>query len=194
MTLSREAGAPVLEAVPDRCDRFPVLRPRAGNQGRPGPEASVPGRFTESARPRESRLPSTLVGLRVLIVDDDCDTADLFAAALTACGAATTTAATARRALQLAIEVRPDVIVSDIAMAGEDGYWLVNEIRRLGDATISRLPVVAATAYGREHSRERALAAGFMDHLRKPVDPEVLCLAVARAAGRGGHGPAPTVT
>jgi CheY-like chemotaxis protein len=43
---------------------------------------------------------------------------------------------------------------------------------------------VAVTAFGREHSRVRALAAGFVDHLVKPVEPEALCLAVARAMGR----------
>jgi CheY-like chemotaxis protein len=199
MTLSGATGSPVLEAVPRR-DPGEVRRhrspmpPRDGNDEHAGSQPWVPGRFDDAPTPRESRLPSVLRGLRVLIVDDDTDTAELFATALTACGAATSVAGTARAALQLAQETRPDVIVSDIAMAGEDGYWLVNEIRRHADTTINRVPVVAATAYGREHSRVRALAAGFMDHLRKPVDPELLCLTVARAAGRGGHGPGPSLT
>ena len=137
-------------------------------------------------------MPSALVGLRVLVVDDDADTADFFAVALNTCGATTVTTTSAREALRVAVETRPDVIVSDIAMAGEDGYWLVNEIRRHPDDGINRMPVVAATAYGREHSRARTLAAGFKDHLQKPVDPELLCSAVARAAGRPGSGPAVT--
>jgi CheY-like chemotaxis protein len=76
------------------------------------------------------------------------------------------------------------VVLSDIAMVGHDGYWLVREIRALPGAAGPALPVVAATAYGREHSRARALDAGFTDLLGKPVDPELLCRAIARAAGR----------
>jgi CheY-like chemotaxis protein len=46
------------------------------------------------------------------------------------------------------------------------------------------VPVIAATAYGREHSRTRVLAAGFTEHLQKPIDPEDLCRVVAKVAGR----------
>jgi CheY-like chemotaxis protein len=49
---------------------------------------------------------------------------------------------------------------------------------------VRTVPVLAVTAFGREHFRTRALEAGFVDHLEKPVDPEALCLAVARARGR----------
>jgi CheY-like chemotaxis protein len=49
---------------------------------------------------------------------------------------------------------------------------------------VNGLPVVAATAYGRDHSRARVLAAGFLDHLPKPIDPDVLCRAIAAAVGR----------
>jgi CheY-like chemotaxis protein len=52
------------------------------------------------------------------------------------------------------------------------------------DAAVCTVPVVATTAYGRVHSRERTLAAGFVDHLPKPVEPEVLCATIARVAGR----------
>ena len=87
-------------------------------------------------------------------------------------------------ALQIVTQVSPDVILTDIAMPGEDGYWLLSEIRRHADGGVSGLPVVAATAYGRDHSRARVLAAGFLDHLPKPVEPEVLWRAIAAAVGR----------
>ena len=122
--------------------------------------------------------------MRVLVVDDDEDTLELFAAALMACGAEVNTASRAPDALQLLAEWPADVVLSDIAMPGGDGYWLVREIRRLSDARLSSVPVMAVTAYGREHSRARALAGGFVEHLQKPVDPEVLCRTVAKAAGR----------
>ena len=125
-----------------------------------------------------------MTGLKVLVVDDDGETVALFSMVLSVCGATVTTAANARDALRLLSAAAPDVVVSDIAMPGEDGYWLVREIQRLPDRAVSRVPVVAATAYGREHSRDRTLAAGFVDHVQKPVDPELLCRTVARAAGR----------
>jgi hypothetical protein len=120
----------------------------------------------------------------VVVVDDDPDSLEYFAAALRACGATVLTASTAVDALAVVRERGPHVVLSDIAMVGHDGYWLVSEIRALSDQERRSIPVVAATAYGREHPRARALGAGFIDLLSKPIDPEVLCLAVARAAGR----------
>jgi CheY-like chemotaxis protein len=75
-------------------------------------------------------------------------------------------------------------VLSDIAMVGQDGYWLIRGIRGLPNDVTRRLPVVATTAYGHDHSREKTLAAGFNDHLAKPVDPEVLRRTIAKAAGR----------
>jgi DNA-binding NarL/FixJ family response regulator len=80
------------------------------------------------------------------------------------------------------------VVLSDIAIPGENGYWLLQEIRRLPDERLRALPVVAATAYGCEHSRARTLAAGFVEQLQKPADPEQLCRTVARVAGRWFRG------
>jgi CheY-like chemotaxis protein len=138
----------------------------------------------ESPVPQPSRLARTLVGVSVLVVDDDSANLDFFAAVLKICGAAVLTAPSAADALALVRERRPDAVLSDIAMVGQDGYWLVREIRSLADDAARAVPVVATTAYGREHSRDRILAAGFNDFLPKPVDPEVLCRAIARAVGR----------
>ena len=78
---------------------------------------------------------------------------------------------------------RPDVLVSDIGMPDEDGYALIRKVRaREGGG--KRLPAVALTAYARRQDSERALAAGYQAHLAKPVDPDTLIGAVARAAGR----------
>jgi CheY-like chemotaxis protein len=122
--------------------------------------------------------------LTVVVVDDDESTLEYFAFALRTCGATVETASNAPDALRLVQARRPDVVLSDIAMTGHDGYWLVREIRELGARVSLRVPVVATTAYGREHSRDRTLAAGFSEHLAKPVDPEVLCQTIAKAAGR----------
>jgi len=128
-----------------------------------------------------SGLPEVLRGVRVLVVDDEVDTVDLFAAALAACGAEVVTATSAREALGLVTLRSPTVVVSDIAMPGTDGYWLVREIRQLTDERLRTIPVIAVTAFGQNHMRAESLAAGFVDHLDKPLDPEALCRAVARA-------------
>ena len=119
----------------------------------------------------------------MVVVEDDPDRLEYFAAALRACGATVTTKATALEALALVRDGRPDVVLSDIAMVGHDGYWLVSEIRRLGDRDLSRMPVVATTAYG-EHSRARTTAAGFTELLPKRFDPETLCLIIGKVTGR----------
>ena len=134
--------------------------------------------------PQPTRLPRELNGVRVLVVDDDPDTADLFATALSACGADVVSTTSAREAVSILARQGLDVVVTDIAMPGADGYWLLGEIRGAADARTRAMPVLAATAFGREHFRGRTLAAGFTDHVEKPVDPEVLCRAVARAVGR----------
>ena len=115
----------------------------------------------ESPASRPAPLQRILVGLRVLVVDDDPDVLELFAVALTACGAEVTATDNARDAVALSARTRPHAIVSDIAMVGEDGYWLVRELRRLPAEVVADVPVIAATAYGREHPRARVLAAGF---------------------------------
>ena len=119
----------------------------------------------------------------MLVVDDDEDTVDLFAAALAACGADVVTATSAATALEVVSGRSVDVVVTDIAMPGADGYWLLRQIRRLADARWRTIPVVAVTAYGREYLRARTLAEGFVDYLEKPVDPEMLCRTVARVRG-----------
>jgi CheY-like chemotaxis protein len=130
-------------------------------------------------------LAARLEGVRVLVVDDHWETLELFAAVLTASGADVVTALTATDALHLLASNPVDIVLSDIAMPGLNGYWLLLEIlRRADDAQVKRVPVVAVTAFGHEHSRARALAAGFADHLQKPVDPDVLCTTLAKVVGR----------
>ena len=183
MTLSEIVEITRAEALPDHGPRR-RLRVRAGSHEDATHDERIAGQARPSAGRRRAGLPRELVGITVVIVDDDELTLEYFGAALRACGATVVTVATAADGLRIIRERRPDVVISDIAMAGNDGYWLVRELRRSGESGLDRLPVVAATAYGIEHSRDRTLSAGFTDHLRKPVEPEVLCRTVARAAGR----------
>jgi CheY-like chemotaxis protein len=170
-----------LDALPNRRRPWHGVR-QAGGRETAG-ERRVAG-HTGAPATAPALLPKILAALRVLVVDDDPDILDLFAAALTFCGADVTATDNARDALALAVQIRPHVIVSDIAMVGEDGYWLVRELRALPADSLPNVPVIAATAYGREHPRPRVLAAGFTEHLEKPIDPETLCRTVAKMAGR----------
>lgn len=82
-------------------------------------------------------------------------------------------------AMTLVTRERPAAIVSDISMPDEDGYALIRRLRTHG----LNIPVVAVTAHRYEHTRQRTLAAGFREHLTKPVEPETLCETVAAFAG-----------
>jgi CheY-like chemotaxis protein len=182
MSPCRLANSPRLEALPNRPTprRWQI---RDAKQDPPPLEHPDRGQCAPST-PTRSPFPRDLVGLDVLVVDDDSGSLDYFAAALNLCGATVMTTSSALEGLRLMRERRPHVVLSDIAMVGQDGYWLVREIRGLADDAARAVPVVATTAYGREHSRERALAGGFNDFLPKPVAPELLCRTIAKAAGR----------
>jgi len=129
------------------------------------------------------RLPS-LVGVRVLVVDDEPDMRDLVTAILEQQGAAVRGALSASEALGALDQFAPDVLLCDIGMPGEDGYALIREIRAREADGGRHLAAVALTAYARPEDRTRALVAGFHAHLAKPVQPEELTVVVASLAGR----------
>jgi signal transduction histidine kinase/ActR/RegA family two-component response regulator len=114
-------------------------------------------------------LPVTrLDGVRILVVDDDPNTLDLLTEALMTSGAQVTAAGSARTALERLRADGADIIVSDIAMPDEDGFWLMNRIRSL-PGQISRTPAIALTALARTEDRRRVMEAGYQMHLTKPV-------------------------
>ena len=126
-------------------------------------------------------MPS-LHGLSVLIVDDEPDALEVMAAALQACGASVVSASSARDARQTLARVDVDLLLSDIAMPGEDGCELIRTIRNMPSFQLATIPAAAVTAHAGEDERERALAAGFQMHLSKPVQPAALARAVATLA------------
>jgi CheY-like chemotaxis protein len=93
-------------------------------------------------------------------------------------------AASAREAIALFKEKRPDVLVSDIGMPEVDGYRLILEVRRLADNQGGNTPAAALTAFARSEDRRRALMAGYESHIAKPVEPAELIAVVASLAGR----------
>jgi PAS domain S-box-containing protein len=121
-----------------------------------------------------------LIGLRVLVVDDQPDILELLDELLVPCGAIVRQCATAREAFDALQTWRPDVLVSDIAMPGEDGYWLIRAVRALAPEAGGTIPALALTAYVRIEDRMRVLAEGFQLYVPKPVEPVELRDAVAR--------------
>jgi CheY-like chemotaxis protein len=130
----------------------------------------------------DHECPGELDGLRILVVDDQPDILELLHEILAACGAVVRMCNTARDALEMVRAWQPDVLISDIAMPGEDGYWLIRNIRELAPQAGGAIPAVALTAYVRMEERLRVLAAGFQLYVPKPVEPAELRNVVARLA------------
>ncbi|MET0790224.1 MAG: PAS domain S-box protein [Polyangiaceae bacterium] len=130
--------------------------------------------------------PKELRGLHVLVLDDDKDARELVKVVLEQGGANVTLLGNAVEALQAIPLQRPDVIVSDIGMPGEDGYAFIQKLRQLPREMGGRTPAVALTAFARAEDRRKALLAGFQNHAAKPVEPQELLMVIANLAGRYG--------
>jgi len=129
--------------------------------------------------------PSRLVNLggrRILVVDDEADARELLATILNRAGADVTVVASADEALETLRRWRPDVLVSDIGMPGDDGYVLIRKVRALRPEEGSQVRALALTAYARSEDRIEALEAGFHTHVAKPVDPLELTALIAGLA------------
>ena len=155
--------------------RLPVQptaqRPRVGSEG-------------ES----EAAEAALMAGIRILVVDDEPDARELTRAVLESRGGEVVAVASAGEAL-LELRHQPfDVLVADIGMPKEDGYSLIRAIRRLTTRDGGAIPAIAVTAYATLRERNDALAAGFNDHLGKPVDPDHLVAVVAAAIGAQSPG------
>ncbi len=162
-------------AGPGQGSTFTLTFPRATVVSRERSRRSIePG---DGAAPVAVRLDD----LSVLVVDDDPDSNEAVRVLLEQSGAEVRVAASAAQALDILRHWLPDVIVSDIAMPGNDGYMLLAEIRgAVGD--VCRVPAIALTAYGSAEDRARMLTAGFQTHVTKPADPAQLVSAVASLA------------
>jgi PAS domain S-box-containing protein len=134
--------------------------------------------------PHGDAAPLSLSGVSVLLVEDDDDTRHMLAAALQSFGASVIAVGSAGAALDALRAGAPNVVLSDIAMPGEDGYALMMKIRSGAVERAKHVPAVALTAYARSEDRERILASGFGFHLTKPVDPVAMVRVIREAARR----------
>jgi signal transduction histidine kinase/CheY-like chemotaxis protein len=113
-----------------------------------------------------------------LVVEDDVDARELTKRILTDVGASVFEASSADEALDCVASAKPNILISDIGMARQDGYQLVRRLRASGYGP-DVLPAIALTAFARAEDRSEALAAGFQDHMVKPLDPQALIARVA---------------
>ena len=169
----------------NRTDRsgavFTITLPTASAAARPRGSASREPRPTGHDTGWLEAAPS-LVGIRVLIVDDARDSREIAAELLRRCGADAAVAGSVEEALGLVAGDRPDLVLADIEMPVEDGYDLLKRIRALPADAGGSTPVAAVTAYASEQDRAKALASGFTTHISKPFDPVDLASLAARYA------------
>jgi CheY-like chemotaxis protein len=126
----------------------------------------------------------SLHGVRVLVVDDDIESLDMTGTMLRCAGADVRTAASAFRAYEVVGSWQPDVVLTDLAMPGEDGFMLLRGLRMAFARAGVQVPMVAVTAYGAPEHRERALREGFELYLTKPVDLQELASAIVGVTRR----------
>jgi signal transduction histidine kinase/ActR/RegA family two-component response regulator len=122
---------------------------------------------------------TTLAGLSMMLVDDEADARELVEDILRNAGASVVCASSASEAMQKFVQAKPDLLLSDIGMPGENGYDLVRQVRALPIESGGGVPAIALTAFARPEDRSRALAAGFQMHLAKPVEQAELLAAVS---------------
>jgi len=125
----------------------------------------------------------SLAGCQVLVVEDDSDSRNAIRETLEVAGATVTAAGTAGDALAALAARRFDVVVSDLAMPQQSGFWLIAKIRQLYPD--QPIPVLAVT--GHPFPADGIRRAGFDEVMQKPPDPDVLCSKVGALARDGAR-------
>jgi len=128
--------------------------------------------------------PAALGAIKLMVLDDDSDALELFAAVLRQAGAEVRVARTVREGLELMRAWEPDVVVSDIEMPEENGYAFIRRLRSGEVQGGERMAAIAVTAYGGVSERIKILSAGFDAYVAKPVEPEELAAIIGRLVAR----------
>ena len=123
-----------------------------------------------------------LAGMKIVVVEDDREAREVLVMILGERGATVAAAPDYAQGLESIAKFRPDILVSDIGMAGNDGYALIRAVRRSESGGGTRLPAIALTAFARARDRELAIQAGFDAHCAKPLDTRELIATVLRLA------------
>jgi CheY-like chemotaxis protein len=142
-------------------------------------------RKREVERRRSRRGSIRLDGVHVLLVEDDEDSRKLLGTMLKRYGARVTATKSAAEAFRAVAGDVPDLLISDIGMPDEDGYEFIRKLRALPPDKGGRTPSIALTGYASRKDRERALEAGYQQHVAKPIEQTELIAAIAALIGRG---------
>jgi CheY-like chemotaxis protein len=126
-------------------------------------------------------------GVHVLLVEDAADARELLNHVLARHGAVVTSVPNAEAAVRSLKWNRPDVIISDIAMPGQDGLEMMRTIRSQPALASRFIPAIALSAYGAPEDRKRSLASGFQVHLSKPIDLADLLMTLASLVETGSQ-------
>jgi signal transduction histidine kinase/CheY-like chemotaxis protein len=157
-------------AGPGRGSRFTVTLPAVGPRNQATASTATP--------------PPSRAGRRLLLIEDNDDAREMMRAALEHYGYAVTEAADGAAGLEAAAIAVPDAVVIDLGLPGLDGYEVARQLRAM--PAMASAVLVALTGYGQAEARQRALDAGFDEHLTKPVAPDRLVERLAALAAGGG--------
>ncbi|MBE8985698.1 PAS domain S-box protein [Nostoc sp. LEGE 12450] len=152
--------------------KLPLLKSHLFTVSQPLPVACSPLHFV------------SLLGVRVVVVDDQTDSREFITTVLEQCQAEVKAVASVQEALQIITEWKPDVLVSDIGMPNEDGYSLIRKLRSRSPEQGGNIPAAALTAYAKAEDRMRAIQEGYQLHLPKPIEAAELATVVASLVGR----------
>ncbi|HYX31238.1 MAG TPA: response regulator [Pyrinomonadaceae bacterium] len=169
---------------------LPIARPARAELGMPAAQHAQ----SNGASKANDNI---LNGLRFLVVDDEPDTRELVATILKRSGGEVRCSQSAADALEAFKEWQPDLLISDLAMPNEDGFTLLQKLRKLRSKRAKQIPAVALSAYASDEDRAVSLSKGFKMHLPKPIEPNKLVSSVCAVLGREvawvGNGSLPTV-
>jgi len=133
---------------------------------------------------KNNKLPA---GTKVLLVEDNDDSREMLAVLFAQSDLHITAVASAAEAIKAIEQVKPDILISDIGMPEEDGYDLIRKVRRLSPENGGHIPAIALTGYASLQDRDRALRAGYQEHLSKPVDIDELFELVKNILDKENH-------
>lgn len=156
------------------CVRLPIAR---------ATEAVSPVPDIARAEAAERQLvPPDLSGLRILVVDDEADARQVLKQLLVTCGAEVVLAGGAEEGLRALVRHRPEVLVSDIAMPGVDGFEFIRRVRAMPDPALAAVPAIVLSAFARDEDRARASRQGFDGYVTKPLEAAEFLAAMAALA------------
>jgi len=140
--------------------------------------------MTNSDRDQKTEeSPRPLAGRRVLVVENDSDTLQMFKIVLEQNGADVVPTDSVPAALTQLEAQQPDAILTDIGMPGLDGYALVAEVRRMDAARGRHTKIVAVTGFSGPREQDLATASGFDGYVTKPFDPFTLVETIVKVSG-----------